>query len=468
MPLVGVYFPRLGSIAGNLREVMKMSDGSEGFKLIKAGRLIDGKGGALMEGGAVLIQGTKIRAVGPAKEVVPPDGVQTEIYDYSDKTVMPGMVDCHTHHNGFGDGRSGDDLTTLPDEVLTLQSARNARASLFSGVTSIRDNGAKNFTMFRLRDAINQGITVGPRMVLCGRPISIIGGHMGYFGSEVTGPVEAMAMTRQLIKEGADYIKITATGGSTRTSFPLRPSFNVDELTAITEEAHKVGVLTAAHCTSTQGIINSLDASVDMIIHCFFKDADGTDNFREDVAERIGKQEAFINPTLHTIRAGIWALQNKKELQGLTTDEQARLDEDLRDFEAAMNHCVRLINMGLKVITGSDASWGDYKMGNTVYETECLVMAGFTPMQGILSVTSEAAKSLGIDDIVGTLEPGKEADIIVVEGNPAENLNDLWNVAEVFLAGQHIDRGSTESLAAMRQPPPAQTAKAPSPALGRR
>ena len=110
---------------------------------------------------------------------------------------------------------------------------------------------------------------------------------MGYFGGEATGPVEVRAMTRQLIKEGADYIKITATGGTTQTSFPLRPSFNVDELKAITDEAHKFGKLTATHCTSTQGIINSLDADVDMIIHCRFRDADGSDNFREDVAERI-------------------------------------------------------------------------------------------------------------------------------------------------------------------------------------
>ena len=171
---------------------------------------------------------------------------------------MPGLVDCHTHHNGFGDGRRADSLATLSDELLTLQSAHNAMRSLFTGVTTIRENGSKNATTLRLRDAINQGITIGPRMVLCGRAIAIIGGHMGYFGGEATGPVEVRAMTRQLFKEGADYIKITATGGTTKTSFPMRPSFNVDELKAITDEAHKFGKLTATHCTSTQGIINSL------------------------------------------------------------------------------------------------------------------------------------------------------------------------------------------------------------------
>ncbi|MCH7745115.1 MAG: amidohydrolase family protein [Chloroflexi bacterium] len=431
-----------------------MPDSSGAFKLIKGGLLIDCRGGPPIENGAVLVQGSKIIAVGRAGDVAAPEGAQVETFDYPGKTVMPGMVDCHTHHNGFGDGRVGEDVAALPDEVLMLQSARNARASLFTGVTSIRENGPKNMTMFRLRDAVNQGIVIAPRMVLCGRPIAIIGGHMGYFGSEVTGPVQARAMTRQLIKEGADYIKITATGGSTRTSFPLRPSFTIDELQAITDEAHKFGKLTATHCLSTQGVINSLDADVDMIVHCSFVDADGTENYRQDVAERIGEQGAYVNPTLHVGRARAWVLQHKKEREGLTSEEQASLDGMLRAYDAKLNDCRRMQEMGLKVITGSDSSWGDYQLGNTLFETECLIQAGYSAMQGLLSVTSEAARALDIDKIVGTLEPGKEADVIVVDGNPAEDIGALWNVDEVFLAGQRIERGSSESIDAFRQKRP--------------
>ena len=428
-----------------------MTGRSETSELILAGLLIDGRGGPPVKDGAVLVRGSKIVAAGRRTRVAAPDDAPVHLLDFSDKTVMPGMVDCHTHHNGFGDGRSGDELAELPDEVLVLQSARNARTSLFSGVTTIRENGPKNATMLRLRDAIRDGIEIGPRMVLCGRPVSIIGGHMGYFGSEATGPVEARAMVRQLIKEGADYVKISATGGSTRTSFPLRPSFDVDELRAITDEARKLGKLTATHCSSTQGIVNSLDVGVDMIIHCIFKEADGADNFREDVAERVGTQGAYVNPTLHTSRSTIWAQQHKKATRGLSSQGQRRLDKDLRQFETRMEHARKLIDMGLKVITGSDSSWGSYKLGNTVYETECLVMAGYSPMQGVLSVTSEAARALGVDDIVGTLEPGKEADIIAVDGNPAEDIDALWKVTDVMLAGELVERGSPRSLAATRQ-----------------
>ena len=180
-----------------------LSGGEAAFKLVRAAKLIDGISDKPVAGGAVLLRGAKVAAVGPQAAEAAPEGARVEVFDYPDATVMPGMVDCHTHHNGFGDGRLGDDLATLPDEVLTLQSARNARVSLFSGVTSIRENGPKNATMFRLRDAIDDGREIGPRMVLCGRPVATIGGHMGYMGSEVTGPHPARAMVRQLIKEGA-------------------------------------------------------------------------------------------------------------------------------------------------------------------------------------------------------------------------------------------------------------------------
>ena len=112
-----------------------------------------------------------------------------------------------------------------------------------------------------------------------------------------------------------------------------------------------------------------------------------------------------------------------------------------------------MIEMGVKVITGSDSSWGDYQLGNTVYETELLVQAGYSHMQGVLSVTKWASEALGLDDIVGTLEPGKQADILIVDGDPSKDVNDLWNVAEVFFKGQKVERGSNESLSAVRQTP---------------
>lgn len=423
------------------------------FTILTADRLIDGKGGAPIANGAILLEGATIAAVGSAADIRAPEGAPAHTAHYPGCAIMPGMVDCHTHHNGFGDGRLGDDLAQLPDEILTVQSARNARASLFSGVTTIRENGPKNQTMFRLRDAINEGLAIGPRMVLCGRPVSIIGGHMGYFGGEVTGANDARALTRQLIKEGADYIKIVATGGTTRTSFPTLPSFDVDELKAVTDEARKFGKLTATHSSNSAGIANSLDAGVDMIIHCYYLDADGAVNFREDIAERIERQGAFVNPTLQVSRATAWELTHKRDDTGLTASEQSELDTARANLDARLDHTRRMIELGVKVITGSDSSWSSYQLGNTVYETELLVQAGYTPMQGVLSVTSWAAQALGVSDIAGALEPGKAADILIVRGNPAQDINALWDVVDVFFDGRKVERGSDESIAAVRQPP---------------
>ncbi|MBM3948510.1 MAG: amidohydrolase family protein [SAR202 cluster bacterium] len=435
----------------------KKSVASQRYLLINAGRLIDGRAKTAIPNGAVLIQGSKVVAAGRASAVRAPDGAAVDTIEYPGMTVMPGMVDCHTHHNGFGDGRPGDFVADVPDEVLALQSARNARASLFTGVTTIRENGPKAYTMLRLRESVNAGLAVGPRMVLCGWPVSIIGGHMWYFGGQTTGPTEVRAMVRRLVKEGADYIKVTATGGTTKTSYPLLPSFNVDELKAVADTAHGLGKLTAAHCTATQGIVNALDGGIDMIIHCTFRDADGKDRFREDIAERIGKQGTYVNPTLQVLRSTVWALERKKQERALTPNEQARLDFFQRNFDRRMEDCRRLVGMGLKVITGSDSSWTDYQLGNTVYEVECLTDVGFSPMRAVQSVTADAAVALGVDRIVGTLEPGKEADVIVVDGDPSRDVRALWNVREVFLAGKRVERGSDASIAATRQHPPSES-----------
>ena len=146
--------------------------------------------------------------------------------------------------------------------------------------------------------------------MLAGRPVAIIGGHLSYFGIQATGADECRAAVRQLIKEGADFIKITATGGSTRTSHPLRPSFDVDELRAICDEAHRFGRHAAAHCVSSQGMVNALDAGIDTIIHGVHKDPDGSDTYRPDISERIAENGAFVNPTIGASVARIRGLEN--------------------------------------------------------------------------------------------------------------------------------------------------------------
>ena len=407
------------------------------FTILKAARLIDTAAEAVQEQAAILLEGNTVRQIGTAETVHAPEGASVQEIDYGDATILPGLVDSHVHLNGIGDGRAGDELVTLPDEVLTVQSAQNARRHLYSGVTTLRDCGAKNSTTFMLRQAVDLGIVPAPRLILAGRPVAIIGGHLSYFGTTATGVDECRAAVRQLIKEGADFIKITATGGSTRTSHPLRPSFNVEELRAICEEAHRFGKHAAAHCASSQGMANSLDAGIDTIIHGVHKDPDGADTYRPDITERIAEQGVFVNPTLGQ---GVARIRMLEDMEDLTAAQQAELNAARHTSDARMDHFARMRDAGVIMAAGSDSAWSYYPMGDYQTDIEAHAMAGMSNMEAIVSATRDAARSCCIDSLVGTLEPGKQADVLVVNGNPLDDLADLRQVADVFLAGNRIDR----------------------------
>ena len=412
------------------------------FRLIRSARLIDGSGGPPLERGALLIEGDEIRAVGREGDVRAPEGADVTEMDYGDRTVLPGLVDCHVHLIGIGDGRAGDELTTLPDEVLALQAGRNARAHLYAGVTTVRDCGAKNRTTLMLREAVAMGVTPAPRLVLAGRPVAIVGGHLSYFGIQATGDAECRAAVRQLIKEGVDFIKITATGGSTRTSFPLRPSFTVPELSAIIQEAHKFGKHAAAHCVSSQGMANVLEAGVDTIIHGYFKEPDGSSLFKPEIAERIVAQGVFVNPTMQGIRGRMKALAEKREAEGLSDEEAGLLETQRVEYDNKLAWFAALREAGVILACGSDSAWGHYPMGGFQSEIEAHVEAGMSPMEAIVSATSDSARSCRVDDVAGTLEPGKQADVLVVDGDPSQDIRALRNVIDVLQAGRVVDRSN--------------------------
>ena len=191
-----------------------------------------------------------------------------------------------------------------------------------------------------------------------------------------------------------------------------------------------------------------------MIIHSVFKEPDGTDKFRPDVAERLAESEAFVNPTLHVFRARAWEMEKLALKRPLSKNEIKLFDEHRRNFDQRLLDCSKMMEMGVKVITGSDSSWGDYKLGNTIHETECVNMAGYSVSQSFNSVTLGAAKALGMDDIVGSLEAGKKADMVVIKGNPLQEIGNLRNIHEVIFDGNIIDRGSKDSNKVYIQSPP--------------
>jgi len=419
-----------------------LADSLPRFTLLSAARLLDGRGVTPVADAALLIEADRVVALGRHGEVDAPAGASVCRVDYGDATILPGLVDAHTHLVAPGDGTLGDDVAKEDDDILLLQAAKNARTLLHSGVTTLRENGAKGRVAFSLREGIRRKLAPGPRMVICGRPITITGGHMGYFGSEADGQDAVRAEVRKLLKEGADYIKIVATGGSTRTSDPNRASYTVPELAAMTDEAHRHGRLTAAHCTSAQGVQNCLDAGVDMIIHCIFNEPDGTYRYRPDLVERLAAAKAWVNPTLYVMKAGIERLREAREREGwLTVELAAQLDRQRRALDTRVEAIGRMAQAGVRMTAGSDSPWGWYAPGEFVHEIDMLAQAGLSYGDAIVAATTGAAESIGVGAVAGRLGPGLQADVLVVRGDPIREITALWQVLDVWQAGQRVQRG---------------------------
>src|SRR5499427_2237267 len=356
-----------------------MTDAAMRFTLITADRLIDGSGAPSIARPAVLFEGDRIVALGQEDQVHAPAGAAVDRQAYAGATILPGLVDAHTHLVAPGDGTLGDDIAREDDDILLLQAAKNARTLLHSGVTTLRENGAKGKVAFSLREGVRRKLAPGPRMVICGRPITITGGHMGYFGSEADGEAAVRAEVRKLLKEGADYIKIVASGGSTRTSDPNRASYTVPELAAMTDEARRHGKLTAAHCTSAQSVQNCLDAGVDMIIHCIFTEPDGTYRFRPDLVERLVAAKAWVNPTLYVMKAGIERQREAREREGrLTPELEAQFEAGRRALDVRVDAVRQMSEAGVLMTAGSDSPWGWYAPGEFVHEIHMLAQAGLS------------------------------------------------------------------------------------------
>jgi len=411
------------------------------YTLIKAARFFDGTGSAPISGQAVLMNAGKITAIGPVGELTAPDGSNITVKDYGDSTILPGLVDGHTHMMAPGDGTHGDITGNEQDDVLLMRALHNARTFLHAGVTTARENGAKNKVGFSLKDGITMGLSEGPQMIISGRPITITGGHFWYCGSEADGVQGVRAEVRKLVTEGADFIKIMATGGSTWSSNPLQPSYTVEEMAVIVEEAHRFGKLTAAHCASMQGIKNALDAGVDMIIHCVFEDETGMYEFNEPLAEQLAAAKAWVNPTLHVVQSGIDLTERIGYDRGwLTNEEQASIDSSKKSLETRVESVNKLINMGVRMIAGSDSPWGAYPPGEFIKEMVALTKAGLTNTEALVTGLSHAAESIAVGHQAGTLAENRPGDVLVVGGDPTSDLNALWDIKDVYKTGIRISR----------------------------
>jgi len=325
-------------------------------------------------------------------------------------------------------------------------------STLASGVTTLSENGAFGTTAFSVKKAIDKGIIAGPRLFVCGRALTSTGGHGWPMGGEADGPIGIRRAVRQLLKEGADYIKVMATGGSTRNTPRSRPSLHLDELCALVEEAHMWGRIAVAHATGNQGIENCIHAGFDMVCHCSFYDSPpreawpkgpayganfGNYAYREDLAEKLADGGIPVNPTMHVHRYRLRRYAQIALERPLDEVEKSNLARLEARYAERIDYFQRLLKAGVKLIAGSDSGWGP-PFGTFAEEVEAMVEAGMSAGDALSSATFESARALGIDDQVGSLAVGRLADIVGVFGDPSRDVNALKDVRAIFLGGRSV------------------------------
>ena len=391
---------------------------------VKAARLIDGRNDRVLSPAVVLIEDGRIVQVGTALAI--PAGAQ--VLDLGTATLLPDLIDAHVHLTSVPENSGYQGLgVSLPRE--TLYGASNASRTLLAGFTSARNVGASGFSDVALREAINAGELPGPRLLVSGPPLGITGGHCDenllppkfHYREEgvADGPWEARTKTREVIKYGADLIKICASGGVlSKGDKPGAPQYSVEEMRAIVEEAHRAGRKVAAHAHGTQSIQEAIRAGVDSIEHASLIDEEGIKLARE--------HKTFLVMDIYNddfiLEEGL-----KMGMLPESIEKEKGIGKLQRDSFS------RAVKAGVRMAFGTDA--GVYPHGNNAKQFAVMVRYGMTPMQAIRSATLDAAELLGWKDKVGSLEPGKLADLIGVRGDPLTDIRALEDVGFVMKGG---------------------------------
>lgn len=391
--------------------------------VIHAGRFFDAPSGHMLEAQDILVRGNRIEQVGPKLAI--PAGAR-EI-DLRDATVLPGFIDVHTHL--AGSNHAGYDALGVSVPRMALAGAKNARVTLLAGFTTVRNVGAEGYSDVALRDAINDGDVIGPRMQVSGPPLGITGGHCDsnllpfdfHHNAEgvANGVPEVMAKVRETIKYGADVIKFCASGGVfSKGDNPLLEQYSPEEMQALIAEAHRLGRKVATHAHATIAIKDAVRAGVDSIEHGIFLDDEGI--------ELMKQHGTYLVPTSFPL---FWFEQNvsKLNMPPWVVEKAAII------IPAAKKNMTRAFRAGVKVALGTDA--GVYPHGLNAGEFWSMVQLGMTPVQALQAGTVNAADLMGWSDRVGSIAPGKFADIVAVRGNPLDDVTILQHMGFVMKDG---------------------------------
>jgi imidazolonepropionase-like amidohydrolase len=396
--------------------------------LVRTGRLLDVKTGKIATDQVIVIERDKIVSVGPASSVKASASDRT--IDLPSATALPGLIDAHTHLT-FNPQFGYDTLAiSVPREALI--GARNARVTLEAGITTVRNVGADGYADVALRDAINAGDVPGPRMLVSGPALSITGGHCDndllpyeYHATAdgvADGVEQVQHRVREVIKYGADVIKVCATGGVlSKGDDPNASQYTLEEMKAIVADAHRLGRKVAAHAHGAQGVIWASEAGVDSVEH---------GHLMNDAAiATLKKNGTYLVPTLYLVD---WQREHAAQAN---LPDFAKKKMDLVSQVGKAN-IKKAFEAGVKIGMGTDAAV--YPHGLNAHELAVYVSLGMSPLQAIQTATINDADLLGWSGKVGAIEPGKWADIIAVDGNPLQDVTTLQHVKFVMKGGEVV------------------------------
>lgn len=402
--------------------------------LLKADRLIDGTGADPVPNAAVLIEDGRIAQIAAADAIplAPDDAV--DVIEVSGGSIMPGFIEMHSHIHCSAELDAYTHITTESDEVFLMRAVGAVRAALASGVTTMRDLGARNQVAFPIKQAIDDGIIPGPRLIVAGTPITTTGGHCNSFGTEADTTADVVRAVRQQFKLGAGYIKIMATGGGFTPGTNVRaPQYSAETLKAAVQDAERLGLRVAAHCHASAGVRNCVEAGVHNLIHCSWLAEDPQRMYDYDPADAdmIAEKGIWVDPTL--------ALNRLNRLRGKQTGGSAMSDPQRR-FEILRD----MWDRGVKFVTGMDSGMTNARFSDFAYIPQVMVEEMWiTPMEAIICATQTSAECLGIAHETGTLEAGKSADVVIVEGDPSVDITALHNVDTIVAQGRVVKRAGT-------------------------
>ena len=391
--------------------------------ILHAARMFDAKAGRIVPDAYVVIAGDKIVSVGAKPASQSGDSVR----ELGNVTLLPGLIDVHTHLTG--DPKFGYEEVSVSAARSVVTGVKNAKTTLEAGFTTVRDVGASGYADIAVRDGINAGEIPGPHMLVSGPPLGITGGHCDnnllapdYHVSAdgvADGIPAVQHKVRENIKYGADVIKICATGGVlSKGDDPRASQYTLEEMKAIVADAHRLGRKVAAHAHGGDGIILASEAGVDSIEHGSYIDEKGIATLK--------KNGTYLVPTVYL---SDWMMENFEKIGFPAIYKQKMLDVS----KAAYDNLGAAVKGGVKIAFGTDAAV--YPHGLNARQFADYVKLGMTPVQAIQSATVNAADLLGWSDRVGSLDAGKFADVIAVDGDPTQDVRTLEKVRFVMKGG---------------------------------